>query len=456
MAPHSLLRVALLSGCSLLLGAEAAAPRRGRPGRTPPRAGARAGAAPPPTSVWPAPQSLSLGSSQVWLDPSFSFACGSDVCPPELADAFARYTEALFFAGPPAPLPAGAVGVTGLNITVLATAPLALRVSENYTLAVPAAGGVATAAADTQWAALRALETFSQLFAWAGNSVPTAYGCAAAPVLVTDFPRWPWRGVLIDSSRHFLSKKAIFVTLEAMAMNKLNTLHWHLVDDNAWPMVSTTLPLMSVKGAYAPEATYTHADLTEIVAFANARGIRVVPELDMPAHAAIWGAGYPQFTISCADGQTLLNPVPAAGLYDAVDGLLAEFLPIFKTDTIHFGGDEVQNLQCWGEDAGVKAFMTQQGFTTVDQVRNYFEGRIQQIALNHSANSMFWEEVYDDGYTTLSSSIVDIWLSYDEVEKAVKSGHEIVSSFGLYLDQQTPYGGTSYFWADTWKKKVYI
>jgi hypothetical protein len=65
---------------------------------------------------------------------------------------------------------------------------------------------------------------------------------------------------------------------------------------------------------------------------------------------------------------------------------------------------------------------------------------------------MFWEEVYDDGYTTLSSSIVDIWLSYDEVEKAVKSGHEIVSSFGLYLDQQHPYGPLNYFWADTWKK----
>ena len=81
----------------------------------------------------------------------------------------------------------------------------------------------------------------------------------------------------------------------------------------------------------------------------------------------------------------------------------------------------MQNLKCWGEDAGVQAFMTQQGFATVDEVRNYFEGRIQQIALNHSANSMFWEEVYDDGYTTLSSSIVDIWLSYDEVEKAVKS-----------------------------------
>jgi hypothetical protein len=274
---------------------------------------------------------MSLGSSPVWLSNTFEFGCATAVCPPELGDAFARYNALIFFAGTPATLPGGAVAVTGLNITVLAAAPLALHVSENYTLTVPAAGGVATAVADTQWAALRAIETFSQLFAWAGNSVPTAYGCAAAPVAITDFPRWPWRGVLVDSSRHFLTKSALYVTLDAMAMNKLNTMHWHLVDDSSWPMVSTTLPLMSVKGAYAPEATYSHADLEDVVRYANARGIRVVPELDMPAHASIWGAGYPQFTISCADGQTLLNPVPSAGLYDAIDGLLGEFLPIFNT-----------------------------------------------------------------------------------------------------------------------------
>ena len=386
----------LFASAALFSLAHAAAPRRpGTPvGRAPPRGGARASApSVPPTSVWPAPQSLSLGSTQVWLDSSFEFSCATAVCPEALGDAFARYDAAVFFAGTPAALPGGAVAVTGLNITVLADAPLALHVSENYTLSVPAAGGVATATADTQWGALRALETFAQLFAWAGNGVPTRYGCASAPVAVADFPRWPWRGVLIDSSRHFLTTDAVKITLEAMAMNKLNTLHWHLVDDSSWPMVSTTLPLMSEKGAYSPEATYSHADIEDVVRFANARGIRVVPELDMPAHASIWGAGYPQFTISCSDGQTLLNPVPAAGLYDAIDGLLGEFLPLFKTDTIHFGGDEVQNLQCWGEDAGVKAFMTQQGFTTVDEVRNYFEGRIQQIALNHSASSMFWEEV---------------------------------------------------------------
>ena len=165
--------------------------------------------------------------------------------------------------------------------------PLALGVSENYTLTLPSTSGVAVATADTQWAALRALETFSQLFQWSGNSIPTSYGCAQAPVMVNDYPRWPWRSVLIDSSRHFLPTSAVKITLDAMAYNKLNTLHWHLVDDNSWPLYSTTLPLMSEKGAYSPEATYSHADIEDVVRYAAQRGIRIVPEFDMPAHAAI-------------------------------------------------------------------------------------------------------------------------------------------------------------------------
>jgi hexosaminidase len=440
----------LLLACFFIADIQAATPRRkGQEFRTPPRFGKLASQL-HPVSVWPQPQSMSLGTTQVWLDSSFEINC-QNLCPQPLYDAFARYDSTIFFAGTPAePLPKGAVAITGLNITVSFDVPLALGVSENYTLNIPSTGGTALVTADTQWGALRALETFSQLFQWSGNSIPTSYGCAEAPVVITDFPRWPWRSVLIDSSRHFLSTSAVKKTLDAMAYNKLNTLHWHLVDDNSWPLFSTTLPLMSENGAYAPEATYSHSDLEDVVRYAGQRGIRIIPELDMPAHAEIWGAGYPQFTISCKDGQTLLNPNPASGVYDAIDSLLGEFLPLFRTDFIHFGGDEVSNLQCWAEDPGVQAFMAAQGYTTVDQVRNYFESRIQNLGLKWGADSMFWEEVFDKGYTTLNSSIVDIWLSYDEVEKAVKSGHRIVSSFGLYLDQQSPFGETHYFWADTW------
>ena len=151
-----------------------------------------------------------------------------------------------------------------------------------------------------------------------------------------------------------------------------------MLDDNSWPLVSTTLPRMSEKGAYSPEAVYSHSDITDIVRYAWERGIRVVPEFDMPAHASIWGDGYPEYTISCSGGQTLLNPVPAAGLYTAIDGLLGEFLPLFgNVDYVHFGGDEVQDLTCWNASSDVQAFMRSQGLPDVNAVRNYFEDQVR-------------------------------------------------------------------------------
>ena len=211
----------LLAAALLLAPAAAAVPRRPGAARgAPPRAASE------PASVWPMPQSMTLGTSPVALDASFAFSCAGAGCTAVVTAAFDQYTGILFFAGTPAPLGAALPGVTGLALTVAADAPLALGVSENYTLALPAAGGVATAAADTPWGALRALETFAQLFSWAGNGVPTTYACASAPVAITDFPRWQWRGVLLDSARHFLTPAAIRRAIDAMQATKLNTIHW--------------------------------------------------------------------------------------------------------------------------------------------------------------------------------------------------------------------------------------
>lgn len=146
-------------------------------------------------------------------------------------------------------------------------------------------------------------------------------------------------------------------------------------------MFSAALPNMSAQGAYAPSAVYSHADVMSIVSYAFERGIRVIPEFDMPGHAAIWGRGYPELTVSCSNGQTLLNPSDGSGIYQAVDSLLKEFAPILGTDTVHFGGDEVSNYECWLESAEVAAWMQSKGFgTNVSQARNYFESQIQSIA----------------------------------------------------------------------------
>jgi hexosaminidase len=328
------------------------------------------------------------------------------------------------------------------------TVPLTLGVDETYELQVTATGAELNAA--TQWAALRGIESFSQLVRWnhTYNPAGDVYFVDELPVVIKDTPRFQWRGMLLDSARHFLHMSALTRMLDAMSYVKMNTLHWHLVDDESWPLVSEKYPLFAEKGAYAPEATYSASDVAYIVQYAYDRGIRVVPEFDMPAHATIWGKAYPNLTISCEGGQTLLNPT--GPVYDVFKGLLEEFAPAFRTtDFIHLGGDEVWNMNCWEESEEVQAWMKEKGIADVHGVRNYFETQVQNIAKDAGKSAIVWEEVADGGYDLLPSTVVNVWLSDNETLSAAEAGFRVVHSYGYYLDVQVPPGGTHYFWLDT-------
>ena len=167
----------------------------------------------PTLQVWPLPHAGAFGAggaAPACLSPALSFAC-TGLCPAPLADAFDRYAALMFFAGSPSDA-VGTAFITALNLTVGADARLALGVSENYTLTIPTGVGADTVAvltADTQWGALRGLETFSQLWVWSGRDVPVSYCTATANLALSDWPRYPWRGLLIDSSRHFLPVSAV-------------------------------------------------------------------------------------------------------------------------------------------------------------------------------------------------------------------------------------------------------
>lgn len=226
--------------------------------------------------------------------------------------------------------------------------------------------------------------------------------------------------------------------------------HWHITDTQSWPLQSKTFPLFSSEGAYRPDYIYTHADVKEIVAYAWERGIRVVPELDMPAHANVWGLAYPRLVIKCPGHQTLLDPTDTDAdfnVYSVVDKLLTEFDPLFNTTGgfFHIGGDEVHDMTCWETSRRVQAWMQTKGLVSVRQVRQYFENRMQKVVQAHQKDAILWEEVFDDGYAIDKSSVVNAWLS-SVVPNVTAHGYRVVYNYGWYLDQQVPPGGTHYLW----------
>ncbi|QQP57752.1 Beta-hexosaminidase, partial [Caligus rogercresseyi] len=170
---------------------------------------------------------------------------------------------------------------------------------------------------------------------------------------VRDFPRFPYRALMLDTSRHFLSKRVILQNLDLMEMNKLNVFHWHMTDTESFPFQSEKFPNMSRYGAYDPDThVYSVQDVKDIIQEAETRGIRVIPEFDVPGHTQSWGKGRPQLLTTCYDnsGEPLdfkgpVNPI-LASTYDFLDEFFEEVIGIFGDAYIMLGGDEVPT-QCW-------------------------------------------------------------------------------------------------------------
>jgi hypothetical protein len=263
----------------------------------------------PDVSVWPQPRDMSVGTGAALGVPNLHFECeagakdidsaGSAACDDVLTAALQRY--ALIIAGRPVeadrrvPAPVG-LSVSSppdlelplLTVRVASTgavlnATLFPEMSEKYTLQVDATAtaGTATLHAATTLGALRGLETFAQLVDF-GVSPPRIH---ATPVAIVDAPRFPVRGLKMDTSRHYLPVRTLNATLDALAAAKMNLLNWHIVDGQSFPLQSTLFPELSARGAYCTECVYTPADVRAVVEHARMRGIRVLVEIDVPGHS---------------------------------------------------------------------------------------------------------------------------------------------------------------------------
>lgn len=245
--------------------------------------------------TYPLPTSVKQGNSTASvpvLSPDAGFAV---TCTPSNGPACATVNSALeravkraFYYKDNSQLKSDVVArpIMGLDVTVTTSNSTALQhgVDESYTLTVPVGGHMQVSAA-TEWGALRGIETFVGLVAF-NLSSDSYFLQVRAPAVIQDSPRTAWRGLLIDTSRHFLSVRTIEHAVEAMAMAKMNVLHWHLVDSGGWPMCLEATKQLCGERAYRDPwgrpAVYTVEDMQHVVAFAMARGVRVVPEFDLP------------------------------------------------------------------------------------------------------------------------------------------------------------------------------
>ncbi|XP_073007940.1 beta-hexosaminidase 2-like [Typha latifolia] len=277
------------------------------------------------------------------------------------------------------------------------SSPLRHGVDESYSLSISASASSANLSAATPWGAMRGLETFSQLVYGDPPFVPVG-------IDIYDFPLFPHRGVLLDTSRNFYPVGDILRTIRAMSHNKLNVFHWHITDSQSFPVLLPSEPDLALKGSYGPAFLYSPADIRRVVDYASSHGVRVVPEIDAPGHTASWAKAYPEI-VTCANkfwapaggeqlaaepGTGQLNPLNPK-TYRVVRNVLRDVAELFPESFLHAGGDEV-NTACWEDDPTVKSFIAAGG--THDELLELFINATRPLVtslLNRTV--VYWEDV---------------------------------------------------------------
>ncbi|ORE03813.1 hypothetical protein BCV72DRAFT_257614 [Rhizopus microsporus var. microsporus] len=316
---------------------------------------------------------------------------------------------------------------------------LDIGVDESYELHIPSGGGYATLTAPTWVGALRGLETFSQLVV--ADDGDDDDQLVAHSVKIKDYPAFGHRGILLDTSRNFYPVQSILRTLDAQSYNKMNVFHWHISDSQSWPIFLKSHPELSEKGAYSDKEIYTPEDIQNIIQYGNERGIRVIIELDMPAHTGSIGESHPDY-MTCRDkfweeyaaeppaGQ--LNPVNEEA-FQLVKDIVTEGTDVFPDTLYHTGGDEI-NSKCWEDDATVKKYMDEHNMTAKDLWFNWTNRLLDFVINDRKKRPIIWEDPLKDGGSYPKETIVQIWTT--PAKKYTDLGHDvIVSSYDyFYLD----------------------
>jgi len=408
-------------------------------------------------NVWPKPWHEASANATLLICPNrFEFECCACETSALLSAAILRYQKLLFLWGEGAACNASQ-SLTDIAVEVKdLSEDLQFGVDESYELTVDAKG-FGSLVSKTIWGAIRGLDSFAQLVSWDGDQ--QLYSVAAGEV--NDAPAYPYRGILLDTARHFLPVSALLRTLDGMAYNKLNTLHWHATDAESMPVESTKFPKLARMGAFLPSATYSAADVRRVVEYGRQRAIRVLVEFDMPGHNYAYGIGYPDLLNNCSQMYPLATEFWAASFnpvrestYSFVESFLGEMVELFPDHVLHLGGDEVVEA-CWNESTEIHDFMKKENMTDLGEVFTYFETRVHAIARKLNRTVQSWDEVFVNARSALpDDAIVHVYRGQDTLNAAVEAGYRGVLSSGFYLNTGFDMGGAETQWKDIYVSNI--
>ena len=384
-------------------------------------------------NAMPLPAKAQLGSGALKIDASFTLA-------------FAGYREArldragqrflvqlnretgLVFAQ--AAASADAAKATLVVTTDHASKPVQeLGEDESYTLDVTPTGAKLHAA--TPLGTMHGLQTFLQLVAI------TADGFTVQAVSIQDQPRFPWRGLMIDVSRHFIPLPVLKRNLDGMEAVKINVLHWHLSDNQGFRVESHKFPKLQEQGSDG--LYYTQDEIRDLIAYAHDRGIRVVPEFDMPGHSTAWFVGYPDLASGPGPyeiwqqwgvADPAMDPTNEK-TYKFLNDFFAEMTKLFLDQYFHIGGDEVNGKQ-WDANPKIQEFMKSHNIKNNEGLQAYFSQHVQELVVKHGKTPVGWDEILVPGVP--KNIVIQSWRGSEALATAAKEGYRGILSNGYYID----------------------
>lgn len=378
--------------------------------------------------LMPMPASVTRQAGELTITPSFTVSASGDA---RLERAARRFLQDLYkLTGVPT-----SSQVAQGKATLIVTAerpgknPQELGEDESYRLEVTPNG--AKIQAVTTLGAMAGLQTFLQLVQ------PSALGLAVPALIIQDQPRFPWRGLLIDTGRHFMPQDVLKRNLDAMAAVKLNVFHWHLSEDQGFRVESKVFPKLHEMGSDG--LYHTQAEIREIVEYAWDRGIRVVPEFDMPGHTAAWFVGYPELASGKGPYQIerrwgVFDPAmdpTRESTYEFLDKFIGEMTRLFPDAFFHIGGDEVNGKE-WDANPEIQAFMKAHNLKSNADLQTYFNRRVLEIVTRHQRRMIGWDEVFHPDLP--KTVVVHSWRGPDSLAKPARLGYDCLVNGGYYLE----------------------